>query len=170
MEFDPCPEQITQIAIRAMRIIRELKGLPEEKNVTTLFKEAVSLLAIHPAWVGKRTSGVANHLPSPSEMKTSQGTYVIPRRNCPKCGKENSFRLDPLCQSCEDAEGGKYKSMWFCGEMERGTKTLISGTGCGHKEPSKDSITKYKVEHGMEVEVGFKKEIGMDTRTEQGLK
>jgi len=167
MDFDPCPEQITKIILKAARLRRKDLGMPEEKNITVLYDEMAPLLGIAPT---RKSSLITDHLPSPSEMKTEGGTYVIPRRDCPECGKKDSFRLDPLCLSCADSEGGRYKSMWFCGEMVRGTRSLIPGTGCGHKEQSEDPVTKYKVEHGMEVEIGFKKAMGMETRTDEGLK
>jgi len=167
MTFDPCPEQKVQIILKAGRVIRKLMGLPEENNITLLYNETALLLdiSVHPM-----NSSAVDHLPAPSEMKGKNGHFTVPRENCPVCGKENSFRLDPLCLSCEDAEGGKYKSMWFCGERERGTKDLVSGSGCGHKERIQESLVQYCRKNNIEVPFGFKKDTGIETLTDEGLK
>jgi len=60
--------------------------------------------------------------------------------------------------------------MWFCGEREPGTKSLIPDTGCGHKERLKESLAQYCVEHDIEIPFGFKKDTGIQTLTDMGLK
>lgn len=167
MVFDPCEHQKTQMVLKAGAIIRQLKGLPEENNITTLYNETAPLLGI---LVKSMSSSTANHLPSPSETKDRSGKFILPRRDCPACGKENSLQLNPLCLSCSDAEGGKYKSMWFCGDMQPGTRDLIPDTGCGHKERLEESLLQYCVEHKIELPVGMKQYTGIQTMTDKGLK
>lgn len=109
MVFDPCPHQITQIVLKAGAIIRQLKGLPEEKNITILYNETAPLLGIIVVPMDSKT---VNHLPSPAEMKDEAGRFVVPRKDCPKCG--GIMVLGPICSSCTDAEGGKYKTGYKC--------------------------------------------------------
>jgi len=167
MNFDPCEHKIRQIVIKAAIQRRTDKGEPEEKNITVLFNEMAPLLNIV---LVQMNSKIADYLPSPAEMKNESGQFVIPRKDCPKCSKEKSFRLDPLCLSCSDSEKGTYKSMWFCGEKERGTNNLILGSGCGHKERLIESLAQYCVEHDIEIPIGFKKDTGIQTSTDEGLK
>ncbi len=106
MTFDPCPEHITRIVLKAGAIIRELKGLPIEMNITTLYNETAPMLGVS---VMQMTSRDANHLPGPEET----GPFGI----CPKCSKK-TLVIKGICGSCKKAEGGKYKTEWKCKECD----------------------------------------------------
>lgn len=113
MVFDPCPHQITQIILKAGEVIRQLKGLPEEKNITILYNETAVLLGIPPTQMNTGTHG--DHYPSIAESTASLGKnaeFTIPTKKCPQCGQHSP--LSPICQSCKDAEGGKYKTGYSC--------------------------------------------------------
>jgi len=158
MTFDPCPHQITQIVLKAGAIIRELKGFPEERNVTTLYNETAPLLGISPT---QMSSSDVDHLPSPQEMKGSDGTSMIPLQKCPKCGKD-SMEIFGLCPTCEDAKGengepGKYKTKFVCKE-------------CSHFEKSEKHMVIWLQEMGVEFGNQTKKELGIKTITDGGTK
>ena len=154
MEFDPCPHQITQVVLKAGILIRQLKGLPEEKDITKLYNETAPLLGIVPQMMSAKT---ANHLPSPAEMKDDKGKFIIPRKDCPNCGKEEGLLLTPLCKSCKDAEDGRYHTAWICSQ-------------CQHKEKSEKFFTQWLNELGVEIPEGAKQNIGIKTLTNEGLK
>lgn len=161
MDFDPCEHQKTQIIIKAGAIIRQLKGLPVENNITLLDIETRVLLGIPP---GQLNSKMSDHLPSPAEMRTAIGTFIIPNRPCPKCGK-TTF-LNSICQSCEDAkdESGNvvYKSGYTCNKQTG---------GCGFvDEKSGEWITQRLSKMGIEVPTGTKESLGIMTKTDEGLK
>lgn len=156
MVFDPCPHQITQVIIKAAILRRKELGLPEENNITTLYKELAPLLGIP---IARMTSGQVDHLPSPSEMKGEGGNFVIPRKDCPKCGTKDGKILISLCPSCKDSEGGKYHSAWKC--MTR---------DCDEIEKSEKFLTQVLSEMGIEFQSGSKKEAGIQTLTDDGLK
>ncbi len=166
MVFDPCPHQVTQIVLKAGGVIRQLKGLPEETNITILYNETAPLLGIVPTLM---SSSDADHLPSPNEMRTPEGAFTIPRRDCINCGKKETMILGPICGSCADSEGGKYQSMWFCGQMDR-QRNLIPDTGCGFKEKFEEFFTQKLIELGVEVPNGMKETLGIKTFTNEGLK
>jgi hypothetical protein len=155
MAFDPCPHQITQIVLKAGAIIRQLKGLPEEKNITTLYNETAPLLGIP---VRTMSSRDVNHLPSPAEMVNDKGAFTIPRKDCPNCNEKNTVILVSLCPSCKDSEGGKYHSAWTCQK-------------CGViMEKSEKFLTQVLNEMGIEIPNGSKKAFGIKTITDDGLK
>jgi hypothetical protein len=154
MVFDPCPHQITQVVLRAGAIIRKLKGLPEENNITILYNETAPLLGVA---VTQMRSSDADHLPSPSEMKDPGGQFVIPRKDCPECGAKSGMILAPLCQSCKDSDGGKYKTAWTC-------------LSCQYKEVSKKIFSQVLTDLGIEVPQGMKVALGIKTLTNEGLK
>jgi len=158
MTFDPCPEQKTQIILRAGRIIRKLKGLPDERNITVLYNETALLLGIPPQ---KMNSQMADHLPAPHEMKDEQGRSFIPRKDCPKCGKKDFLVLASICPSCKDSEGGKYHSGWKC-----------IGKDCGFiTDKSEMYFTqRLKAEGGEIPQSGSKESLGIKTITDDGLK
>ena len=166
MVFDPCQHHITQLVLKAGTLIRQLKGLSEEKNITHLYNETAPLLGIA---INQMSSKDADHLPSPSEMKKPDGTFLVPRKDCPKCGREQNMIFGPLCRGCEDAEGGKYKTMWFCGEMD-GTRQLIPGTGCGFKQRSEKYFIETLDELKVEIPNGMKQSLGIKTFTDDGFK
>jgi len=154
MVFDPCPHQITQLVLKAGAIIRKLKGLPEEINITVLYNETAPLLGIIVAPMNSRT---VDHLPSPSEMKDEKGQFVVPRKDCLSCGDKETMLLTPLCKSCEDAEGGKFKTAWIC-------------SVCQNKEKSEKFFTQWLNELGVEIPNGSKQAMGIKTLTNEGLK
>ena len=171
MAFDPCPHQIMQIVLKAGAIIRQLKQLPEEKNITVLYKETAPLLGIP---VVSMNSKDVDHLPFPGEMKNEAGKFIVPRKDCPQCGKKDSMMLGPLCLTCEDAKGedgapGKYKSMYQCGEKDKDGK-IVPETGCGHKEKLGKFITQVLNELGVDYRSGTKESMGIRTYTDDGLK
>jgi len=154
MVFDPCPHKITQLVLKAGAIIRQLKGFPEEKNITILYNETAPLLGIV---VATMSSKDVDHLPSPAEMKDEAGRFVVPRKDCPKCGGNETMFLTALCKSCEDAEGGKFKTAWVC-------------SVCPNKEKSEKFFTQWLNELGVEIPEGMKQAMGIKTLTDEGLK
>ena len=166
MTFDPCEHQKTQIVLKAGAIIRQLKGLPEENNITTLYEETAPLLGVT---IVKMSSQTANHLPSPAEMKDQAGKFIVRRKDCPQCGRKESMQLVALCQTCEDAEHGKYKTMWLCGGKDL-NGNFIPGSGCEAKDKSPKFYTQWMTEMGIEIPTGPKKDFGIQTMTDKGLK
>jgi len=152
MTFDPCPHQITQLVLKAGAIIRQLKGLPEEKNITILYNETAPLLGII---VQTMSSKDVDHLPSPEESARA-GQYVGPTKSCNQCS--GKMLLHPLCKACTDAEGGKYKTAWICMENKE------------HKEKSEKFFTQILNELGAEIPEGMKQTMGIKTLTDEGLK
>jgi hypothetical protein len=152
MPFDPCQHQSTQIILKAGTVIRQLKGLPEERNITVLYNETAPLLGIEPIMLSSRD---VNHLPSPSEMKDEEGQLIVPRKDCPKCG--GSMVLGPICPSCIDAEGGKYKSGYKC-------------EGCQFVDDKTHEFFIQRLSRmGVEIPEGMKQAMGIRTLTDQGL-
>jgi hypothetical protein len=166
MAFDPCQHEITQIIINAGGIIRKLKGLPEEMNITALYNETAPLLGI---LVVPMSSRDADHMPTLSEAMAPNGKFLIPRRDCPQCGRKESHILYSICPSCTDSEGGKYKSMWFCGEMDL-HRNLVQNTGCGFTDKSEKFFSQWITELGVEIPTGTKESLGIKTVTDKGLK
>jgi hypothetical protein len=154
MAFDLCEHQKTQLVLKAGTIIRQLKGLPEEKNITILYNETAPLLGII---VVQMDSRQADHLPSPAEMKDEMGKFVVPRKDCPKCSKKESMLLTSICGGCADAEGGKFKTLWLC-------------SVCQYKEKSEKFFTQWLNELGVEILEGMKQAMGIKTLTNEGLK
>jgi len=157
MTFDPRVHQDRQTLIQVATVRRRLKGLPEEKNITVLYNEICSILELPLVEISSQD---ADHLPAPSEMKNEKGEFSIPNKPCPKCGKVTF--LSSICQSCKDAEGGKYKSGYTCDE-KRG--------GCGFVDEKTDEwITERLTRMGREVPTGTKESLGIKTITDDGLK
>lgn len=167
MAFDPCKHQITQLIIKAGAAFRVLQNLPEENNITKLYNEAAPLLGIEP--IQKNTTKDGDHLPAPHEMRKPNGSFVVPRKDCFPCGRKESMMLVALCQSCEDSEQGKYKTMWLCGEKDL-NGVFIPESGCGHKDKSEKFFTQWMTEMGIEIPNGPKKDFGIKTMTDDGLK
>lgn len=153
MVFDPCPHQITQIILKAGAVIRQLKGLPEEKNITLLYNETAPLLGIIPTQMNTVTNG--NHYPSIAESVASLG-IKLPMKPCPKCGRE--MPLAPICRSCKDAEGGKYKTGYKCVACD-----IVY-------EKSEKFFTQVLSEMGVSIPSGMKQAMGIKTITDEGLK
>jgi hypothetical protein len=163
MEFDACEHKIRQIIIKAGREIRRIKGLPEEKNITVIFNEVADLFGVKKTL----TSRDANHLPSPHEMKNDKGMFIIPRKDCPHCGRKEGLSLKSLCRSCIDSEGGKYNTMYSCEEVGPDGKPI----GCGFKsDKSEKFMSQIMTELNPDWDGGIKKDLGIKTITDEGLK
>jgi hypothetical protein len=156
MAFDLCDHKITQLVIRAGILIRSIKGLPREENITILYEETAPLLGIIPR---RMNSADTNQLPSPAETKDEKGRFIIPRQDCPVCGVRESMILISLCPTCEASEGGKYHSAWKCMNKE-----------CTGIEKSEKFLTQRLTEMGIQFGMASKKEIGVQTLTNNGLK
>ena len=164
MTFDPCPHQITEIVLKAGAVIRQLKGLPEENNITILYNETAPLLGIAPKLMSSKD---VDHLPAPHEMKNDQGNFTIPRKDCPQCGRKDGLSLKSICPSCTDSEGGKYHTMYSCEEMGLDGKLI----GCGFKtEKSERFMAQRMSEENPDWEGGMKQELGIKTITDSGVK
>lgn len=158
MAFDLCKHQVTQIVLKAGAIIRELKGLPEERNITILYNEMAPLFGIFPV---QMNSGEADHLPKLQEVIGNDGMPLVPLQKCHKCGKD-SMEIFGLCPTCEDAKGendepGKYKTKFVCKE-------------CGYSERSEKHMVIWLQEMGVEFGSQTKKELGVKTITDEGVK
>ncbi len=168
MEFDACDHKIRQLVIRAGTEFRRLQGKPDEKNISILFNEAAPILGVLPVQL---SSANVNHLPAPHEMrKPGTNIPIVPVRDCPHCNKTGSFRLDSICPSCSDSEGGKFHTMWFCGEMDRTTRELIPGTGCGAKDKSDRFYMQWLNELVPDWQSAMKQDAGIRTVTDEGIK
>lgn len=157
--WEAASQLIRQILITAGQKLRETKGLSAEDDLDKLYHETAiefGLVNIDEVGGRVRTDGV-NKLPAPHEMTDEQGNFVIPRKDCPQCGEKASMVLGPLCQSCEDAEGGRYKSMWQC-------------VRCGNKDRSGKFFTQWLNELGVDFRSGSKESLGIKTYTNEGLK
>ena len=158
MVFDPEIHKVKDIIIKCGRALREAKGLPEEKNISILYKEASIALGLPLIETSTRD---ANHLPAPHEMMTPDGRHLIPLQKCPKCSQE-SMEMFGLCPTCEDAKGengepGKYKTKFVCKE-------------CSHFERSEKQMVIWLQEMGVEFGNQSKKELGIKTVTDGGVK
>jgi len=164
MVFDPCPHQITQIILKAGAVIRQLRGLPEENNITILYNETAPLLGIAPKLMSSKD---ADHYPAPHERKDEQGNFTIPRKDCPQCGRKDGLSLKSICPSCTDSEGGKYHTMYSCEEIGPERKPL----GCGFKtDKSEKFMAQQMSEMNPDWAGGMKRDIGIDTITDDRLK
>jgi hypothetical protein len=153
MAFNPEIHQIKLIIIKCGEELRKARGLPEEKNITTLYEEASSILGIPTI---QTTTQDADHLPAPHEMKKEDGMPMIPLRKCPKCEKD-AMQIFGLCPDCEDSEGGKYETKFECSE-------------CHYSEKSEKHMVLWLQEMGVDFGNQSKKELGIKTITDEGLK
>jgi len=152
MAFDECDHRIRNIVIRTGKIIRQIKGLPKEKNISILYDETAPLLGLIPS---NLSSNNYNHLPTPEE--SARGNPNSPLvQICPECGKK-SYVLRGLCRSCKDAEGGIYRTMFECFE-------------CKHKERSKEPMVVWLDRLGIDFKTQSKASLGIKTVTDDGLK
>jgi hypothetical protein len=168
------PEITTvDLIIRMGKLLREARGLPVEKNVGKIYEETAMELGFPPMLLvtGQPLSAHAQITPGyiPGSEPTSPPEINVPKKACPNCGKKESMNLGPLCTSCLDAEGGKYLSMWFCGDMDRFRRPIL-GTGCGFKERSEKAWVQWLDELGIDFKSGLKKDMGVKTYTDEGLK
>jgi len=158
MAFNPEIHQVKLIIIKCGKALREAKGLPEEKNITTLYEEASAILGMPTI---STTTQDADHLPAPHEMVRENGTPIIPLRKCPRCGKE-AMQMFGLCHTCKDAEGengeiGKYKVKFECKE-------------CQFQEKSDKPMVLWLQEMGVDFGMMSKKNLGIKTITDDGIK
>lgn len=158
MAFDACNEKMSQMAIKAARLLRPALGLPEERDLAKLLQWIAPQLGIA-SYTSSRTT---NHLPAPWESKNEKGEFIAPRKDCPNCGKKMTMVLLPICQSCAEAEGGKFKSAYIC-EKRLG--------GCGKLDGKFEESWSQKLTlMGIEPPVGMKQALGIQTITDDGLK
>lgn len=164
MVFDACEHKIRQIVIRAGAELRKIKGLPEEKNVTILFNETAPILGIAPIQLSSRN---VDHLPAPHEMKNEKGNFIIPRKDCPQCGRKDGLSLKSICPSCTDSEGGKYHTHYTCEDMGTDRKII----SCGFKtEKSEKFMAQRMSELNPDWQGGMKQTLGIKTTTDNGVK
>jgi hypothetical protein len=152
MQFDPCEHQLRNFIIKAGVIIRQLRGLPDEKNITILYEETAPLFGITPAPL---YSSDVDHLPTPEESarENPQSPFL---QICPKCGR-NTYLLKGLCGGCKDSEGGKYKSIRSCMD-------------CKHQEKYEKPMVVWLEELGIDFSTQTKKSLGIQTVTDDGVK
>lgn len=158
MAFNPEIHRVKDIIIRCGQVLREAKGLPEEKNISILYEEASLALGLP---LIETSTADANHLPAPHEMMKPDGMPMIPLQKCPKCGKD-SMEIFGLCPTCEDAKGengepGKYRTKFMCKE-------------CSHSEKSEKHMVTWLMEMGVEFGNQSKESLGVKTITDNGIK
>jgi len=125
---------------------------PSQKNITKLYEMACRDLGVESKIISMPTS---NHLSIPEEsVKESIQSKLSAL--CPKCGKK-SFTLYPLCRSCKDAEGGKYKVIFRCYE-------------CKFEGKSMEPLVVWLERLGIEFGTQSRKSLGIKTITDGGLK
>jgi hypothetical protein len=154
--FDLCEHKIRRLIIKAAASLRVVKGLPEEKNITILYAEGAEFLGIP---VVGMSSDVANRLPDSTEMKDDRGQFILPRKDCPKCGTKGSVVIAGVCHNCEDGKKG-FKSKWFCSASKE----------CGYFELSERPVVSWLNELNPDWQGGMKAELGIRTATDEGLK
>ena len=158
MEFDPCNERMRQLAIKAAKLLRPAMGLPEERDLAKLLQWIGPQLGVPPS----ASSRGINHLPAPWESKNEQGEFYAPRMDCPFCGKKMTMVLLPMCLSCKESEGAKYKCAYTCKEQLG---------GCGRIGEKFEMSWSQKLKSmGIEPPIGMKKDHGVQTITDEGLK
>jgi len=169
MSFDACEHKIRLMIIEFGRALRKVQGLPEENNVTVLYKEVLKAMGIVET---PMTSRDINHLPAPHEMKDDQGQFTIPRKDCPQCGRKEGLSLVSICPSCTDSEGGKYHSMWTCIDTDAGcgSRFYIDTDGVLQVGKSEKFMTQVLNELGINFGTGTKEEMGIKTITDAGIK
>lgn len=182
-DFDASHQLIRLITIAAGEKLREARWQDAEPDKDKLFAETIkefgldnmaqdgsAMPTVLPiSKMGMNRPMGADHLPSPQEMKDDQGNYVMPRDKCPKCGKEGAIIIHPICPTCEKSEKGKYFTELFCGERDK-EGVLIQGTGCGYSEVSTKRYSQWLTEKNPNWRGGMKKDLGVKTVTDDGLK
>lgn len=125
---------------------------PQEKNISKLLKMASNTLRLE---IKQISSATATHLPSPEESaKQDPGNkFSFP---CPQCNKK-TFILRSLCKGCKDSEGGRFKTILKCYE-------------CGYNERSEKPIVLWLQEIGIDFNMTPKKNLGVETITDEGIK
>jgi hypothetical protein len=159
VDFDLCKFQVNNVLLKVGKVIRELKGLPEEKDITKLVQEAAIMLGI-PIQQTLWTSSEANELPRMQDMKDKNDNFIVPRKECPVCHEKESLALLSICPTCKESENGKYHSAWKC--LNKNCMTTV--------EKYEKFISQMYVELGYSTPTGLKKDLGIQTITDEGIK
>lgn len=146
---DPCKDKVSRVVVNAGRIIRELKGLPEEKDITALYKEAAPFLGIY---LPGSSKAVDHRAPSP-RMKEEKRKLNIPKKDCPSCKEKDCMELFDLCRGCQKVR--KYKTKWQC-------------LKCNFKEKSEKAYVQWLDELGIDFKPGLKVDLGIKTSMDEG--
>jgi hypothetical protein len=170
-EYDASYLLIRSTLTTAGEKLREARGLPTEPDLNKLFEEAAvefGMESLKPELPKKNEwQETIRKLPAPHEMKDEQGKFVIPRKDCPQCGRKDGLSLKDICPSCADSEGGKYLSWYTCEELGPDGKII----GCGFKtEKSEKRLSQRMSERDPNWRGGMKKDLGIKTSTDNGLK
>jgi len=162
-EFDAQYLLVRSILITVGEKLREARGLPPQKDLDLLFKEAaiefgLETLTPEPA----EDQQAVQRLPAPHEMEDENGKFILPRKDCPQCGEKESMTIGPLCHSCKDAQredgqAGFYKTMWKCQK-------------CDFKDKSTQFFTQILNELKIDFGTGTKESMGIKTFTDEGEK
>lgn len=131
MPFDECKQKFNLLLVRVGQYLN-----PEEKNVTALSKQAGIFFGFPPYLL---TTQDGDHLPSPAETG--------PFAECPGCNKKTLIILE-ICQTCEEAEKGKFKTKFLC-------------PSCGYQEKSTLFLIQAYNKFGLEIPEGFKQSLGI---------
>lgn len=140
MNFDICSHNLNRLLI----IIGKEK-FPNIKDDTEAMMAASLAYGIP---FQKQVSSKGNKLPGIEET----GPFFI----CPNC-KEKGLVIYGLCKTCADAEQGKFQAKLVC-------------KLCGHEEKSRKHIVTLFHEFGFDFKNGTKKELGIKTITDDGVK
>lgn len=152
MAWDICDHKLRDLIMRAEKECRRLENKEEERNITTLYLDGCKRFNLAPR---QPKSTDVSHLPTPEESGKANpdSPWVL---LCPKC-KEKSYVMYPICRSCKDSEGGKYRTMFKCFK-------------CNHVDKSEKFFSQWISDMGLEMPTGSKKELGIKTVTNTGLK
>jgi hypothetical protein len=125
---------------------------PDEKNINKLCEMGAKDLGLT---LVKITSITATHLPTPEETarENPKSRFLL---ECPNC-KKKSYLLKDLCRKCKESEGGKYKTMLKCFE-------------CGYETKSDKPLVIRLQEMGIDFGSISKKDLGIETITDNGVK
>jgi len=154
MNYDPCPQKIIEVILKAGKFIREIKGLEEEKNISTLLKETSQQLGIRVMEMNSKKDG--GRLPGPHEMKRKDGKPLVPLQTCENCGLDG-VEIFSICKGCVESEKGFYKTKLVCRE-------------CGEKTMSRKFYAQWLSELGIDFRGGMKIDYGIKTITDEGIK
>jgi hypothetical protein len=128
------------------------KKWPEEKNITNLYEMACKDLGIE---IKPLSASMANHLPTPEESARAYPDSAL-IQICPGCG-EKSYVPKSICQGCKESENGKYKMKLECYR-------------CNHSEKLEKWMVQWMNEKQIEIPDGMKRNLGIKTVTDDGLK
>lgn len=139
-ELNSCDQRVNNILILIGKYFS-----PGEKNITVALKIASEKLGVRVQTIeGGKREGL---------NKFINGGVVF---KCLKCGGDG-MRVIPLCPTCEASEKGKYKTQLKCAL-------------CNFEEKSIKYTVQWYNEFGFDYKSGTKKELGIKTLTDEGLK